>query len=164
MEIIKNFGIQPILLLAQLVNFTILLIILQKFLYKPMLKVLNERKNKIADSLKNADEIEKRLKSMDAERDKRLNDAIHEAKEIVEEAAQNASDIIRQSQQKAAADVQIMTDRAEKLLELEREKLHKEIREEIGNMVILGIEKVINKTLSTEDRKKLADEAVTGLK
>ncbi len=164
MEIIKNFGIQPILLLAQIVNFTILLIILQKFLYKPILKVINERKTKIADSLKNADEIEQKLKSMDEERNKKLEQALDEAKDIVEEATKNASDIIRESQRKAALDIEILTERAEKSLQMEREKLHKEVREELGNLVVLSLEKVISKSLSSEDRKKLVTEAIGDLK
>ena len=61
MEILKNFGIQPTLLLAQIVNFTIILFVLKKFFYKPITKVLEERKRRIEESLKNADEIEAKL-------------------------------------------------------------------------------------------------------
>jgi len=61
MEIFNQFGINPLLLLAQVVNFAVLLFILKRFLYKPILKVLEERKKRIEESLKNAEEIEKRL-------------------------------------------------------------------------------------------------------
>ena len=49
MEIIKQFGINPILLAAQVVNFIVLLFIFKKLLYKPILKVLDERKKKIEE-------------------------------------------------------------------------------------------------------------------
>ena len=51
MEFLKDFGVNPILLLAQIVNFTVLLILLKKFFYKPILKVLEERKHKIETSV-----------------------------------------------------------------------------------------------------------------
>ena len=62
MEIIRNFGIQPVLLLAQIVNFLIILYLLQKFFYKPIVKLLEQRKKRIEESLKNADLIEEKLK------------------------------------------------------------------------------------------------------
>ncbi len=76
MDILNEFGIKPILLAAQVVNFLILLYILKRFLYKPILKVLNERKNKIADSLKNAEEIERKLVEISEEEQKRIAKAV----------------------------------------------------------------------------------------
>ena len=64
MDILSQFGVKPILLAAQVVNFLILLFILKKFLYGPILKVLSERRKKIEDSLKNVEEIEKRYNEM----------------------------------------------------------------------------------------------------
>ena len=62
MEFLKEFGIQPTLLIAQIVNFLIILFILKKFFYKPIIKLLDDRKKKIEESLKNAELIEERLK------------------------------------------------------------------------------------------------------
>ena len=70
MDILNQFGVQPILLAAQVVNFLILLFILKKFLYGPILKVLDSRKKTIEQSLKNAEEIERRLLETTEEKEK----------------------------------------------------------------------------------------------
>ncbi|MBI2593944.1 F0F1 ATP synthase subunit B, partial [Candidatus Daviesbacteria bacterium] len=71
-KILSDFGVQPVLLLAQIVNFLVLLWILNKLLYKPVLKVLEERKAKIEKGLKNAEEIEKRLAQTAEEEEKAI--------------------------------------------------------------------------------------------
>ena len=62
MEILNNFGFEPILFFAQIVNFLIIYLVLKKFLYKPLLKVLNDRKHKIEEGLKSAEESNRLLK------------------------------------------------------------------------------------------------------
>src|SRR4030067_222054 len=64
MEVLEDFGVEPILLLAQVVNFVILLYILKRFLYKPILKVLEERKKRIETSVKQSEDIQKRFDEM----------------------------------------------------------------------------------------------------
>ena len=59
MQIFESFGIQPTLLLAQIVNFLIILFLLQKFFYKPIFKMFEDRKKRIEESLKSADLIER---------------------------------------------------------------------------------------------------------
>ena len=56
MEIIKNFGVEPVLLVAQIINFLIILFILKKFLYKPVLDTLKKREDSIKEGLKQAEE------------------------------------------------------------------------------------------------------------
>ena len=73
MDILNQFGISPVLLTAQVVNFLVLLFILKKLLYGPLLKVLAERRKKIEDSLKNAEEIELRLQETNEKIDKMLS-------------------------------------------------------------------------------------------
>ncbi len=120
MEILNQFGINPILLLAQVVNFLVLLFILKKFLYKPILKVLEERKKKIEESLKNAEEIEKRLLETEEEKDKVLLKASSEAQKLLDDtkkeleamktemelrAKQQAELIIKKGEEAARAEV-----------------------------------------------------------
>ncbi len=64
MEIIKNFGLNPILLAAQIVNFLIIFFILKKFLYKPVLNVLNKRQVTIKEGLKQAEEARVKLEKV----------------------------------------------------------------------------------------------------
>ncbi|MEK7092668.1 MAG: ATP synthase F0 subunit B, partial [Patescibacteria group bacterium] len=86
MEIIQQFGIQPIMLAAQAVNFLIILYVLKRFLYKPMLSVLKKRKDEIALGLRNAEEARILLeKTAEAEKNV-LKLAQAQAKKMIDEA------------------------------------------------------------------------------
>lgn len=160
MEILDQFGIKPILLLAQIVNFIILLLILKKFLYKPLLKILEERKEKIAESIKNAEAIEKRLEEIEASRDKKMEAAAKEYKKIVDEAMTSANQIIAESHEKALEQTKKMIAKSENEMALEREKLHQEIRKELAELVALGLEKTAKKTLTEKEKEALAKSAM----
>src|SRR3989344_8122556 len=86
MEILENFGIQPTLLFSQIVNFTIILFLLKKFLYKPILKVLDDRHKKIEESLKNAALIEENLKKTEDQSKKIVADAQAQAQTLITNA------------------------------------------------------------------------------
>src|SRR3989338_3520624 len=104
MEIFNQFGVRLDLLAAQIVNFLLLLFILKRFLYKPILKVLQIRQQKIKDSLKNAAEIEKRLNAIAEEREKKLHEAGDAAQKIIDHAAKNADQIIKEARESAEKD------------------------------------------------------------
>src|SRR6476619_1002487 len=101
-QILTEFGIQPLLLAAQVVNFLVLLFILNKLLYKPILQMLQTRKDRIAESLKNAEEIENTLAKTEEDREKRLKEATDEAKDIINEATKSANLVIAEAHTKAS--------------------------------------------------------------
>lgn len=160
MNILETFGIQPILLAAQVVNFLVLLFLLNKFLYKPILKVLLQRRVKIAESLKNAAEIEATLAKTEEDRDKKLQKAGLEAKELIEEAKQSATQIIAEAHSKAADDIQTLVAKTRQELEAERQKLQLELRGEFASIVVSSLEKIAQKHLTETDKQKLTKEAI----
>jgi len=86
MELIENFGLNPILLGAQIVNFLIILFILKKFLYKPILTTLEKRKATIKEGLDKTEEVRIRLEET-IEKEKRiLRTAQEQARKILDEA------------------------------------------------------------------------------
>ena len=86
MDLIDKLGIDLKLLIAQIVNFVILLVILTKLIYKPLLKLLDDRKKMIAKTVDDSKRIEDRLAAIEADRDKVLANASKEAMVIVERA------------------------------------------------------------------------------
>lgn len=163
-EIVNQFGIQPIFLAAQVVNFLLLLFILKKILYKPLLKVLDERRQKIAESLKNAEEIENKLAKTEEDREKKLEVATKEAKKIIEEATKNAGTILEEAHTKAANDIAEMIQSAQNQIRSDREKMQQEIREELAELVIVSLEKITGKALNSKDQKTLIDKTIKELK
>src|SRR5687767_4684205 len=90
MELVKEFGIEPVLLVAQVVNFLIILYILKRYLYKPILTVLEKRKEEIKIGIKNAEDAQKLLAKTQEEEKTILKNAQTQANKIIEEAKEQA--------------------------------------------------------------------------
>lgn len=164
MDFLSGFGVSGILLIAQVFNFLILLWILKKVLYKPMINLLESRRQKIADSIKNAEEIEKRLAKTEAEKQKQIEQAIIEGKQIIADALLSAGEIISQAHLKAEQDIARMIEDAKGSLEAERQKLYQQVRSEIGQVVIATMTKVVPKILTKQDQQKITEQAIAELK
>lgn len=162
-EVVKQFGVQPILLAAQIVNFLILLFLLKKFAYKPLLEVLQKRRDIIAQGLKNAEEIEKRLKLVEEEKAKELKKAADEARLIISEATKAASELMELSRARTEQDILKLQVKNKELMERQKEQLQKEIKSELADLVVLGLEKVAKKTLTTKDQKEMVESTVKNL-
>lgn len=164
MDILNQFGVQPTLLLAQAVNFFILLFILKKFLYAPILKVLDERKKKIAGSLKDAEEIEKRLVAMEEREQKELLKVEKEVKKILEEAGAASRQIIEEGRAKAVSEAEKIIENTKTSLESEREKLHQEVRAQVAELVTVSLVKVIGKSINKKEQQKLIEDSLKELR
>ncbi len=163
MDFLKDFGVQPILLLAQVVNFLLLLLILKKLLYKPILKILQQRKDTIAQSLKNAEEIEKKLLKTEEDREKVLAKAVDESKKIIEDATKSATQVIEDAHIRAGHDIELMLQKGRVGINQEREKMHQEIREEITDIVVASLQKVTGKIITKKDQKDLISKSIRSI-
>lgn len=163
MDFLNDFGVKPVLLAAQAVNFLILLFILKKFLYKPILGMLEKRKEVVAESIKNAEEIEKKLQKISEEREEALKKASKEAEQVIKEATEAANRIISEAHTKAGEDIKKMVAKSEETMKLEREALHQEVKTEVSNLIVLAMQKVTGKVISTKEQKELIDKSVKGL-
>ena len=160
MEIVEEFGLNPILLAAQIVNFTILLVLLQKFLYKPILKVLDERKTKIAKSLKDAQEIEKRLEQSTLEQEKLLDKARVEAGTMIKEAKEEAKALSEKTVEEAKTQVNLMMQKNSERLSLEKDQMLKEVKQDLAEIVMAASMKVSRETIDESANKKIVEAVV----
>ncbi len=163
MDILNQFGVKPILLAAQVVNFLILLFILKKFMYKPLLKVLETRKQKIADSLKNAEEIEKRLVETNEKMDLMIAKASDEAQKIIEESKKETALYLEETKvrgEKLSAEI---IKKGQESLSLEKEKMEADIRLNLSELITLALQKVTGKTLSGKDEKDMIEKEIRQL-
>jgi F-type H+-transporting ATPase subunit b len=163
MGFLTDFGVKPVLLIAQIINFALLLFILQRLLYKPLLKVLDERKQKIADSLKNSEEIEKKLASITEDREKKLKETAKEVEVILKEATDSANQIISEAHAKAGADVEKIIEKSRQSIVQEQEKMRQEMRQELAGLVVVGLQTVTGKVLDKKDQQKILEESLKGL-
>lgn len=161
---VEQFGINPLLLAAQVVNFLLLLFILKKVLYGPILKMLDQRKETIAQGLKNAEQIEKTLLKTEEDREKTLEKASLEATKLLEEATKTANQIVEESRVKASEEIAELVKKGQESVAAEREKMQQEIRSEIADLVVVSLQKVTGKVLTKTDQKKIVEESVKSIK
>jgi len=159
MEILERFGVNPILVAANITNFVILLLILQRFLYKPILKALEERKQKIKVSLEQTEEIETRLAATKEEQEKILKEANAEASKLIAEAGSQAKEMLEGARNQAKETSQEMVRNTRELMAAEKEKMMLELKGGLANILVSAMGRVAGKLLSSEDQKRLLLEA-----
>ncbi len=164
MELFSKLGIDWRLLIAQLVNFAILFGALTFFLYKPLLKVLDDRRKKVADSLANAEKIGDELRRAGEEAAKIASQARAEAQKIVGEAQKSAEALRVQTAEKVKAEVSALIAGGRAQLAREREELIAEVRASAAEMVGAAVEKLIGEKLTAAKDKALVEKALEGAK
>lgn len=162
-ELFSQLGIDPKLLLAQAVNFLILLFVLTKFVYKPLMKMVEERRQKIELGVKGGEMAEQIIKDAETEKSGIIKEAGVKAVGIISEAEKNA--------QKKAQDIATQADKKaqgamrEAMLLVERKE--KEEMEKVSAEAKRLVKEAIIKTVQLKPEQideKLIDEAVKGLK
>ena len=160
MEILKDFGVEPILLLAQIVNFVILLYILKRFLYKPILKVLDERKKRIETSMKQSAEIQKKFEEVSQKQQEILDEAKKESTRIIGTAKNEAKILTNQIQTEANTQAEEIMKRNQQSLQLEKQKMISEAKQELIDVVALATERVVERSLTKADKDRLVKKSV----
>lgn len=163
-ELLENLEIKWQLLLAQAVNFFILLFILKKFLYKPMLKFLRERREAIETGLKKSEAAEQQFKEMRKLQATELAKTRKEAQQIVDEAKKRAEDAQNEILATAKTQSVAIFLKAEKDIgQLKNQRLA-EAEKEIGRLAIEGLEYMLKEKVSDEKRGSLQEEAIAHIK
>lgn len=159
-ELIKTFHIDIKLIIAQAVNFGIVLFVLWKFAYKPVLKTLNDRSSKIEKGIKDAENAGKKLAETEEKEKEVLGNARKEAQAIFvkaeDSAKKNQQDL--ENLAKAQADKIITTAKAQ--IEEEKQKMIKEVKAEIGDLVVSATEKIIGEKMDKSKDKELIEKAI----
>lgn len=158
MEIFAKLGIDWRLLVFQIVNFSIVLFVLWRFLYRPLLSVLAERRRKVEESMVEAEMIARNKKETDAAIAREMKKAQEKAKQAVERAMQDAEKVKADMVKKAEAEAARIVERAKKEMGAEREKIMNDIRREVADLAVVAAEKIVKKELNAERHAALVDE------
>lgn len=143
-ELFGTFGINGPLLLTQAVNFGIALLVLWFFLFKPLMKVIAERRDKIAQGVADADAAAKKVEEVERERAGIITKAEREAEDAVakgvEEGKKERAGIVERAQSQSDT---ILSDARAQAKELER-RAQKEAEKQIAQTAILAAEKILS--------------------
>lgn len=159
-SIIETFHLDVKLFLAQLINFTIVFLVLYFFALKPLIKIMQERSEKIEKGLSDAEEAKKKLIEMEQKEKAVLQKTRAEAQAIISQAQsialKNKEEIISESKNQAE---KILAE-AKSKIEKEKEKLFLEVKSEIGALVVLATEKMLAEKIDEEKDKELIERVV----
>lgn len=158
-ELLRKFNIQPQYLLAQIINFIIVAYLLYRFAIKPALKMIEERKQKIADGLQYAEEMKSRLSEAEKQKTETLKKASIEANKVIAEAREQAKLFLDQETQQAALKTTGMIEKAQQAIALERDQMLAGVRQEVTQLVVKTTTKVLSRELSEEEKSTFSESA-----
>jgi len=155
-----SLGINLPLLVVFIANFIVLLVMLRLFLYKPVMKVLDERAKRAREAIELAEATKKEYDQAKDEIQKQIDKGRQEGQAIIAQAMQVGERLKEESRQEATKQAQVIVDRARSELEAERDKLVGDLRREFVDISIAAAEKVIKETLDKEKHRKLIEETL----
>ncbi len=162
-ELINTFHIDIKMLAAQVVNFAIVVGVLYKFAYKPLLKHMDERSDIIKKGLADAKKAQEQLESAEKAREEKFIEAKKEAKEIIENAQRQAEESKQEIVGEAKKETEKVIEQAKKQIHTKKEEMVKEAKQEIGQLVIQTTEKILSKELDSETRKSITRDALQNI-
>ena len=155
-----EIGINLPLLVAFIINFVILFALLGIFLYKPVMKMLDERSNRIREGMERAEATKEEYEHVKVEVQNQISQAREEGQAIVGQASQIGERLKEEARQEARKEAQAIVDKTRVELQEERAKVIDDLRQEFVDISILAAEKVINETLDKERHRRLIEETL----
>lgn len=160
---IAALGINIHTLITQLVNFFVLLVLLWFVAYKPILRMLNERKQKIAESMELAEKNHKEAELIEERNQLKIKETKEQALKIVEESRQQLKKDLADTKTKVEEEAQKIITKAKTDAENERLKMIKELKSQLASLILLASGKLANKSLKVEVQNQLVDEVIEDL-
>jgi len=164
MEILKNFGFDPYLLGAQIVNFLIILFLLKRFLYKPLLAMLKKRADTISEGLKQAEESRLTLEKTLEEEKKILGKASETAKQIIDDSKQQALEVAREVEEATKQQTEKMLEEARDQIKQDAIETEKLLLEKISIIASDMITKSLKGMFSDKEQKQITQKALKQIK
>ncbi len=159
-----KLGIDWKLFIAQIVNFTIILFVLYRYAYKPVLGMLDKRAKMVARSVDEAKRAEASVNEAEKMREELVLKARTESKKIITEAKEIIAKEKENSALSAKEESRRIIKSGLKTVEQERENAKVQLGKEMTNLLVLGLEKVAARSLTSDDQKRIVEESVNSLK
>lgn len=156
----EGLGISLPTLLAQIVNFTILFGLLYLVAYKPIMRMLDERSNKVKESMEQTEYIKEQAAQAEEEAKRRIEAAGKEGQEVIARAVRTGEEVRQQAQQAARGDAESLITRARAEIQRERDEAIDELRREFADLTILAAGKVIDRSLDREAHRQLIEKTL----
>lgn len=157
-ETAETFGWNVWLFLSQVISFVIVALLLKRFAYKPVLGVLEQRRQQIAEAQLNAEKIKQQLAEAEQRHAEILAQANAQAQKMIDDARSSASTVAERKQQEAIAAAEQIVAKAQEAARIERDREMAELKRQLGRLVIDTTSKVTGKVLTPDDQRRLQEE------
>ena len=154
----RTFGVDWPHFIAQVLSFGIVTFLLHRFAYKPILKVLEERRQRIEEGLANAERIKAEVAKTEVQRQEILTQANAQANKLIEEGRAAAERLRDQETRKAMEEAERIIAQAHEAAEQDSARKRAELRREIGRLAVQVAINVTGKILTPQDQQRLAEE------
>lgn len=159
-NIVKTFHVEWPLLIAQILNVLVVLFVLKKFAFGPILAMLEQRRARILAGEDKIKLIERQLADSVQTTATAIAKANDEAVRMVTEAKHGAASFTEQKAQEAISSAQQILAKAEAAAKADRERLVAELRREFGRLVVATTTQVTGKVLNADDQKRINEDAL----
>lgn len=164
MEIIKNFGLDPIFLAAQVVNFLIILYVLKRFLYKPILELLKKREDTIKETVRKNEEARILLEKAGTEEKAVLKRAEAYAKKLIEDAKIHATETAKEIEEVSKKQTEKILADASSQIKKEAVETEKRLTLTVSKIAIEFLEKSLKQLFSEKEQEEILKKALKEMK
>jgi F-type H+-transporting ATPase subunit b len=155
-----NLTVNWITIIWTIINFIVLGLILRHFFIKPVNKIMDDRKDGINTSIKNAKDNEQKAEISRIEKDKLLHDSKTKGREIVEEYKVKAQSISQEIIDDAKKESVTLMDRSRVEIEREKEKAASEIQKQVIDLSLILSERALEKHIDEKEHRKLIEDFI----
>jgi len=163
-QIVTELHLKPELFWPQVATFAVVLFVVSKFGIKPLVAVLEERKQKIIEIEEKSEAIKGQLADAEAEKAAVISKANEDASRIVAEAKTSAEKIAETKQAEAETSAASIVARAEQQAQADKDAATAEIKAHFGKLLASATTAVTGKVLTDEDQSRINEEAATSVK
>lgn len=164
MDILNDFGFDPILFVAQIINFVIIFFILKKILYKPVLDIISKRDKEIKQGLKDKEEAENLLSNAELKETEIIQKAQARAEKIITDAKLEANETKAQIEEQARKDAERTLTQARDTIMQETKLAEEHLTNKIGTIAIGLLEKSLSGIFGKKEQETILKKAETQLK
>jgi len=157
---VEGLGINVPTLLAQIVNFFLLLGLLYLVAYKPILRILDQRVNKVKESMEQTESIKEQTAHAEEEFKKRLEAAAREGQELISRAMRTGEDAKQKIFEEARKESQVIIEKARVEIQRERNEVIDELRKEFSDLTIEAAGKVIQRSLDKQAHREFIEKVL----
>lgn len=160
MELIEKLGVDLKLLIANIINFVLLLWILGRFVYKPVLALLEKRRKMVEKSVQDSKQAEELLADIEKTRLEAISKIKIQSVQMLEEASKQAEVVKKQITDTAHRQAELIIEQAKHQISLEKSRMMKEMEQDVAHLIVSATSRILEREFSDSDQKRLEKEAL----